>query len=144
MGGNVGVSSGIDEVLFQRLSLEQSCCAGWVNERSSGERAGGAERQSIEPLESPAELLRDPPTNKLTDAPGKTATSPGYYIQEAPQVSGGFRIKSAAAVCRGASSNKKNDGADGTPEPGERRGAGRGGAGVLREHAHIPDDVRGP
>ena len=43
MGGNVGVSSGIDEVLFQRLSLEQRRCAGCVNERSSGERAGGAE-----------------------------------------------------------------------------------------------------
>lgn len=27
MGGNVGVSSGIDEVLFQRLSLEQGRCA---------------------------------------------------------------------------------------------------------------------
>lgn len=27
MGGNVGVSSGIDEVLFQWLSLEQGRCA---------------------------------------------------------------------------------------------------------------------
>lgn len=54
MGGNVGVSSGIDEVLFQRLSLEQGRGAGCVNERSGGGRAG-AERQSIELLESPAE-----------------------------------------------------------------------------------------
>lgn len=127
MGGNVGVSSGIDEVLFQRLSLEQSCCAGWVNERSSGERPGGAERQSIEPLVSPAELLRDPPTNKLTDAPGKTATSTGYYIQEAPQVSSGFRIKSAAAVSRDASSNKKTPPPMGPPS--QESGEERGGAG---------------
>lgn len=64
MGGNVGVSSGIDEVLFQWHSLEQSRCAGCVNERSSGDRGGGAERQSIELLESPAELFRDSQRDK--------------------------------------------------------------------------------
>lgn len=59
MGGNVGVSSGIDEVLFQRLSPEPGpLCAACVNERSSGDRTRGAESQSIELEESRAELLR--------------------------------------------------------------------------------------
>lgn len=53
MGGNVGVSSGIDEVLFRRLSPEQRWLrSGCVNERSSRdlererERDGRRERET--------------------------------------------------------------------------------------------------